>query len=46
MSAFAGLDVDEHERIAPLQCAEIVELSLGMELRFKEGGRRDSKGAV
>lgn len=34
MGAFAGLDVSEHERIAPLGYAEIAEVSLGMQLRL------------
>ena len=38
MGAFAGVDVSEHERIAPLGYAEIAELSLGMPLRLKDGG--------
>ena len=38
MAAFAGLDLREYERIAPLQFAEIAELSLRMTLRFKDEG--------
>jgi probable phosphoglycerate mutase len=38
MAAFAGLDLSEHERIAPLDYAEVAELSLDMSLRFKDGG--------
>ena len=36
MAALSGLDVGKSERIAPLDYAEIAELSLGMPLRFKE----------
>ena len=38
MAAFAGLDISEHKRIAPLDYAEIAELSLHMSLRFKVRG--------
>ena len=38
MSAFAVLDLSEHNKIAPLDYAEIAELSLDMSLRFKDGG--------
>ena len=37
MTAFAGLDVSEYERIVALDCAEIAELSVDMSLRFKNG---------
>jgi len=40
MAAFAGLDMEEHDRIVPLECAEIAELSMGMALRFKDDGAR------
>ncbi len=39
MGTFAGLDVSDYKRIAPLDHAEIAEVSLGMQLRFKDGGR-------
>jgi probable phosphoglycerate mutase len=35
MAAFAGLDMSEHERIVPLNCAEVVELEPGMPVPFK-----------
>ncbi len=38
MAAFAGLDLSEHKRIAPLDYAEVAELSLDMSLRFKKKG--------
>lgn len=38
MAAFAGLDLSEHKRIAPLDYAEVTELSLDMSLRFKDTG--------
>ena len=41
MVAFSGIDVSEHERIAPLDYAEIVELTLGMTLAFKDAGESD-----
>ncbi len=37
MGMFAGLDVSEYERIAPLDYAEIAEVALGMPSRFKDG---------
>ena len=40
MAAFAGLDLNEHKRIAPLDYAEVVELSLDMSLRFKDSGTK------
>ena len=36
MAVFAGLDMNDQERILPLNCAEIAELKLGMPVRFKE----------
>jgi broad specificity phosphatase PhoE len=37
MTAFAGLEVSEYERIIVLDYAEIAELSYDMPLRFKNG---------
>jgi probable phosphoglycerate mutase len=37
MTAFAGLEVSEYERIIALDYAEIAELSYDMPLRFKNG---------
>jgi probable phosphoglycerate mutase len=37
MTAFAGLEVSEYERIIALDYAEIAELSFDMSLRFKNG---------
>ncbi len=37
MGMFAGLDVSDYKLIAPLDYAEIAEVSLGMQLRFKDG---------
>ncbi len=39
MAAFAGIDTSEAEGIAPLDYAEIAELSLDMPLRLKDDGR-------
>ncbi len=38
MAAFAGIDMSESERIAPIDYAEIAELSLDMPLRLKDDG--------
>ena len=38
MAAFAGLDMSEFEQIAPLDYAEVAELSLDMPLRLKDHG--------
>ena len=38
MAAFAGIDLSEFEGIAPLDYAEIAELSLHMPLRLKDDG--------
>ncbi len=38
MAAFAGLPMNDQERIVPLNCAEIAELQLGMAVCFKEDG--------